>query len=83
MPLRPDTKELALTLIDGLEKTFQNANELYDEALYLAEKGAMARALLLHQISLEACGKADMPHLGTKCSLKSERHSGIISTART
>ncbi|PFH10964.1 AbiV family abortive infection protein [Collimonas sp. PA-H2] len=60
MSLDPDTKNLAQTLIEGLEKTFQNADELYDEALYLTEKGAVARGLLLHQISLEECGKADM-----------------------
>ncbi|MGF6648996.1 AbiV family abortive infection protein [Paraburkholderia sp. GAS82] len=60
MPLGPDAKELAQTLIDGLEKTFQNADELYDEAVHLAGTGAVARALLLHQISLEECGKADM-----------------------
>lgn len=60
MQLNPDAKELAQALIDGLERTFQNADELYDEALHLAEKGSLARALLLHQISLEECGKADM-----------------------
>lgn len=60
MPLSPDAKELAQTLIDGLERTFQNADELYAEAEHLAGMGAVARALLLHQISLEECGKADM-----------------------
>jgi len=60
MPLNPDAKELAQTLIDGLERTVQNANELYDEAVHLTGKGAVARAVLLHQISLEECGKADM-----------------------
>jgi AbiV family abortive infection protein len=60
MPLNADAKKLAQTLIDGLAKVFQNADELYDEALHLAGMGATARALLLHQISLEECGKADM-----------------------
>ncbi|RQU62885.1 AbiV family abortive infection protein [Burkholderia cenocepacia] len=60
MPLSPETKELVQTLIDGLEMTFRNADELYDEAVLLTGMGAVARALLLHQISLEECGKADM-----------------------
>lgn len=47
-------------LMDGLRKTFQNADELYDEATYLAERGSLPRAVLLHQISLEECGKAEM-----------------------
>ncbi|WP_165645977.1 AbiV family abortive infection protein [Bordetella bronchiseptica] len=60
MPISPDAKELAQTLIDGLERTFLNADDLYDEAVLLTGKGAVARALLLHQISLEECGKAEM-----------------------
>ncbi|MBR1034339.1 AbiV family abortive infection protein [Bradyrhizobium japonicum] len=37
------------------EKTFDNAEKLYFEAELLAKAGATARALCLHQISLEEC----------------------------
>jgi AbiV family abortive infection protein len=47
-------------LTDGLLKTFDNAEELYNEATYLAERGSLPRAVLLHQISLEECGKSEM-----------------------
>lgn len=47
-------------LTDGLLKTFHNAEELYNEATYLAERGSLPRAALLHQISLEERGKAQM-----------------------
>jgi len=43
----------------GIEKTFENAERLYQEAETLAKIGAIARALCLHQISLEECSKAD------------------------
>ncbi|AQH01358.1 hypothetical protein A9R05_21230 [Burkholderia sp. KK1] len=60
MALDAKKKEQVRLLMDGLFKTFQNADELYDEATYLAERGSLARAVLLHQISLEECGKAEM-----------------------
>ncbi|SDC48801.1 AbiV family abortive infection protein [Paraburkholderia lycopersici] len=53
-------EEQVRLLMDGLLKTFQNAEELYIEATYLAERGSLPRAVLLHQISLEECGKAEM-----------------------
>ena len=46
-------------LLDGAEKTFENAEQLFEEARILAEAGAAARALCLHQISLEECSKID------------------------
>jgi AbiV family abortive infection protein len=60
MPLSPETKALATTLIEGAAKTVKNADELFDEARLLAGSGHIARALLLHQISLEECGKAEI-----------------------
>lgn len=60
MQLSPETKTLAANLIDGIAKTIVNADELYDEACLLAGAGHIARALLLHQISLEECGKAEL-----------------------
>ncbi|SFQ41058.1 AbiV family abortive infection protein [Variovorax sp. 770b2] len=49
-----------MTLIEGAVKTIKNADELFDEARLLADAGRVARALLLHQISLEECGKAEL-----------------------
>jgi AbiV family abortive infection protein len=46
-------------LVCGAEKTFDNAEKLYFEAVLLAEAGATARALCLHQISLEECSKIE------------------------
>jgi AbiV family abortive infection protein len=46
-------------LVRGAEKTFDNAEKLYLEAELLAKAGATARALCLHQISLEECSKIE------------------------
>jgi AbiV family abortive infection protein len=46
-------------LVRGAEKTFDNAEKLYFEAALLAKAGATARALCLHQISLEECSKIE------------------------
>ncbi|MFK4489993.1 AbiV family abortive infection protein [Bradyrhizobium sp. USDA 336] len=47
-------------LVRGAEKTFDNAERLFYEAQLLAKAGAMARALCLHQISLEECSKVNL-----------------------
>lgn len=60
MPLTAEAKSLAMTLIEGAHKTIKNADELFDEARLLANAGHVPRALLLHQISLEECAKAEM-----------------------
>jgi AbiV family abortive infection protein len=73
MALEPDAESLTQTLIDGVSKTCQNADELYREALHLAEMGATARALLLHQISLEECGKAHMLCVAVFALLRGEK----------
>lgn len=44
----------------GAEKTFQNAEALYNEARLLGKAGAFSRALFLHQISLEECSKIEI-----------------------
>ncbi|MBQ69312.1 hypothetical protein CL689_04565 [Candidatus Saccharibacteria bacterium] len=46
-------------LLQGAEKTFTNAEQLFFEAELLAKAGALARALCLHQISLEECSKVN------------------------
>jgi len=65
MPLTAEARALAETLIQGAQKTVMNADELYDEARLLADAGHVARALLLHQISLEECGKLEMLYVST------------------
>lgn len=56
----PKTDQIPLgMLLQGAEKTFDNAERLFREAELLAAAGAMARALCLHQISLEECSKVD------------------------
>lgn len=52
-------RALLSVLVRGAEKTFENAERLYFEAELLAKAGARARALCLHQISLEECSKIE------------------------
>jgi AbiV family abortive infection protein len=65
MHLTSEARALAITLIDGAQKTVMNADELFDEARLLAGAGHVARALLLHQISQEECGKLEMLYVTT------------------
>ncbi|WP_050425882.1 AbiV family abortive infection protein [Bradyrhizobium tropiciagri] len=58
-PLPKIDRELLSVLVSGAEKTFENAERLYFEAELLAKAGATARALCLHQISLEECSKIE------------------------
>ena len=55
---KPDQASVDV-LVRGAEKTFDNAEHLFFEAEFLAKAGAVARALCLHQISLEECSKVD------------------------
>lgn len=72
MPLTAEARTLVETLIDGARKTVMNADELFDEARLLADAGHIARALLLHQISLEECGKLEMLYVTTAEVLRGE-----------
>lgn len=54
-----DSKQLD-HLIAAAEATFGNAEDVYNEALVLAKAGHHVRAVFLHQISLEECGKLEM-----------------------
>lgn len=54
-----DGKELK-ALIEAAEACFVNAEMLYDEAVILTEADRTARALFLHQISLEELGKFEL-----------------------
>jgi AbiV family abortive infection protein len=60
MTLTRESEIQAKLLIDGAQRTFRNADELFSEARNLASHGAVARAYLLHQISLEECGKIEI-----------------------
>jgi AbiV family abortive infection protein len=52
-------RALLSVIVRGAEKTLDNAEKLYFEAMLLAKAGATARALCLHQISLEECSKIE------------------------
>lgn len=47
-------------LADGASKSFENAEAHYREATILRAHGCASRALFLHQISLEECGKIEI-----------------------
>lgn len=53
-------KALLSELLRGVEKTFENAEALFREASLLAQARCLSRALFLHQISLEECGKIEI-----------------------
>jgi AbiV family abortive infection protein len=58
--MKQTEKELLDEIGRGAQLTFANAEALYNEAQLLGTNGAFARALTLHQISIEECGKLDM-----------------------
>ena len=53
-------KALLSELARGVQKTFENAEELFKEACLLKKNGALSRVLFLHQISLEECAKIEI-----------------------
>jgi AbiV family abortive infection protein len=60
MALTQEQEEFAVGLIDGALIVFENADRLFNEAGILADVEAFPRAYLLHQISLEECGKIEI-----------------------
>jgi AbiV family abortive infection protein len=56
-------KLLLQEILRGAQLAFENAEKLYQEAELLGTNGAFARALTLHQVSMEECSKVNM--LGT------------------
>lgn len=54
------SKAFLTELSRGVQLTFSNAEQLYNEGSLLRKKGSLSRALFLHQISLEECGKIDI-----------------------
>lgn len=54
------SRALLLEMSHGVQLAFRNAEELFAEAELLREKGHHARALALHQISIEECGKIEI-----------------------
>jgi AbiV family abortive infection protein len=60
MALTPEQEAFAVGLIDGTLSVFENADRLFYEASILADVEAFPRAYLLHQISLEECGKIEI-----------------------
>lgn len=59
-PLSVENKNLLVALAEGAKKSFENAEQLWYEAITLHQSGSRSRALFLHQISLEECGKIEM-----------------------
>jgi AbiV family abortive infection protein len=53
-------RALLAELARGAQKMFENAEALYREAKILSAAGSLARALFLHQISLEECAKIEI-----------------------
>lgn len=60
MKMTSTQEVLSLLLIDGALSVFENADRLFFEAGVLADVKAFSRGYLLHQISLEECGKIEM-----------------------
>ncbi|KJZ43448.1 AbiV family abortive infection protein [Pseudomonas fluorescens] len=60
MALTQEQEAFAVGLIDGAQRVFENADQLFYEAGVLADVKAFPRAYLLHQISLEECGKIEI-----------------------
>lgn len=58
--LSEEQKRLLGELAQGANKVLENAEALNKEAGVLRARGALSRALFLHQISMEECGKAEM-----------------------
>ena len=54
------TRTLLSEISRGAQLAFTNAEELYQEGDLLRQHGSMNRALFLHQISLEECGKIEI-----------------------
>lgn len=60
MAITSEQEAFAVILIDGTLSVFENADRLFYEAGVLADVKAFSRGYLLHQISLEECGKIEM-----------------------
>ncbi len=53
-------RNLLAEIVCGAKLLFDNAEALYNEAQVLGMQGHFARALYLHQISMEECSKVDL-----------------------
>lgn len=60
MNVDKEDKDRLAEFARGGELIFDNAEQLYREACILRENGAFSRALCLHQLSSEECGKLEM-----------------------
>lgn len=58
--MKETERQLLEELVRGSHLIFDNATTLYNEAQLLGSNSAFARALTLHQISMEECSKVDM-----------------------
>lgn len=58
--MKETERQILEEIVRGAKLIFENAETLYNEAQLLGTNGAFARALTLHQISIEECSKVDM-----------------------
>lgn len=58
--VKPQAKKLLAEIARGAELALMNANQLCKEAELLRNAGSFGRAVFLHQISMEECGKVDI-----------------------
>ena len=58
--VKPNAKQLLAEIARGAELTLRNATQLCKEAELLRNAGSFGRAVFLHQISMEECGKVDI-----------------------
>lgn len=58
--MKKDDRKLLTELARAAEAAFSNAEDLFNEAAILREAGCISRALFLHQISMEECGKVEL-----------------------
>ncbi|MBF8740017.1 AbiV family abortive infection protein [Pseudomonas guariconensis] len=82
MKITAEQEAFALKLIDGALSIFENADRLFYEGGVLADVGAFPRAYLMHQISMEECGKIEILGAAVVQCLSGEEVSvKTISTA--
>ncbi len=58
--MKQPERQLLEEIVRGAQLIFENAKNLYNEAQLLGRSGAFARALTLHQISMQECSTIDM-----------------------
>lgn len=58
--MKDEDRKLLADLAKAAQAAFSNAEDLFREAILLRKAGCASRALFLHQISMEECGKVEL-----------------------